>query len=80
MLIFLDEAAKNDKTAGRNKGWSLKGTRCVQRRCFVRGKRYLILPALTLDGIIAHEIYEGSVTLERFYEFLKDYVVSTLLG
>lgn len=79
MLVFLDEAARNDKTAGRNMGWSLRGTRCIQRRRFVRGKRYSILPALTLDGIIAHEIYEGSVTSERFYQFLKDYVVSFLL-
>lgn len=76
MLVFLDEAAKNEKTAGRPMGWSLRGTRCAQRRCFVRGKRYSILPALTLDGIITHDIVEGSVTAERFYRFLRDFVVS----
>ncbi|GES88603.1 IS630 family transposase [Rhizophagus clarus] len=27
---------------------------------FIRGKRYTILPALTLDGIIAAKIIEGS--------------------
>lgn len=75
MLVFLDEAARNEKTAGRQKGWSLRGTRCIQRRCFVRGKRYSILPALTLDGIITHDIVEGSVTAERFYTFLRDFVV-----
>ncbi|KAJ7114729.1 hypothetical protein C8R44DRAFT_556388, partial [Mycena epipterygia] len=32
MLMFIDEAAKNDRTTGRPKGWSLKGQRCIQRR------------------------------------------------
>ncbi|KIK73759.1 hypothetical protein PAXRUDRAFT_177572, partial [Paxillus rubicundulus Ve08.2h10] len=34
-----------------------------------------ILPALTLDGIIANYIIEGSVTSERFVQFLKDHVM-----
>ncbi|KAF8837048.1 hypothetical protein BDN67DRAFT_909949 [Paxillus ammoniavirescens] len=37
--------------------------------------RYSILPALTLDGIIAYDIIEGSVTGERFIQFLKDHVM-----
>src|ERR1700722_19440881 len=55
MLMFIDEAAWNKKTSGRKKGWSLVGKRCVQRRCFVRGQRYSILPVLTLDGIITYD-------------------------
>ncbi|KAJ6542875.1 hypothetical protein B0H19DRAFT_896878, partial [Mycena capillaripes] len=31
MLIFIDEATKDDRTAGRPKGWSLVGKQCVQR-------------------------------------------------
>jgi transposase len=76
MLMFMDEAAKNDRTTGRSKGWSLKGRRCVQRRAFIRGKRYSILPVLTLDGIIAHDVIEGSVNTERFLSFLEEHVVS----
>lgn len=75
MLVFLDEAAKNEKTSGRLKGWSLRGTRCVQRRCFIRGQRFSILPAITLDGIVAHTIIEGSVTSEKFCKFLREQVV-----
>jgi transposase len=76
MLMFGDEASKDERTPNRRKGWSRQGTRCVQRKCFVRGKRFSILPILTLDGIIAHDIIEGSVTSERFVEFLRELVVS----
>jgi transposase len=75
MLMFMDESAKDERTSGRRYGWSLVGTRCVQRRVFIRGKRYSILPVLTLDGIIAYDIIEGSVTSERFAQFLRDMVV-----
>ncbi len=71
MLMSCDEAVKNKRTSARKYGWSLKGMRCVQRRHFVHGKRYSILPILTLDGIIAYDIIPGSVTLEKFVDFLR---------
>ena len=52
MLMFADETAKDERTSGRRMGWSRVGTRCVQRQCFVHGRRYSILPILTLDGLI----------------------------
>ncbi|KAF8833341.1 hypothetical protein BDN67DRAFT_917217, partial [Paxillus ammoniavirescens] len=39
--------------------------------------RYSILPTLTLDGIIAYDIIEGSVTGEHFIQFLKDHMPFT---
>jgi transposase len=78
MLMFIDEAARNRRTSGRNWGWSIVGKRCVQRWCFVRGQRYSILPVLTLNGIIAHDIIEGSVTTKDFVTFLWECVVSDL--
>jgi transposase len=78
MLMFVDEAARNKKTSGRKMGWSLVGTRCIQRRCFVHGQRYSILPILTLDGIITHDVIEGSVTTETFVTFLRELVVRVI--
>jgi hypothetical protein len=75
-LMFGDEASKDERTSNRRKGWSRRGVRCIQRKCFVRGKRYSLLPIITLDGIIAHDVIEGSVTSERFVEFLRELVVS----
>jgi hypothetical protein len=75
-LMFGDEASKDERTSNRRKGWSRRGVRCVQRKCFVRGNRYSLLPIITLDGIITHDIIRGSVTSERFVEFLRELVVS----
>jgi hypothetical protein len=75
MLMFIDEAARNKRTLARMKGWSLVGKRCVQRTCFGRGQRFSILPILTLDGIITYDIVPGSVTSERFLQFLCELVV-----
>ena len=78
MLMFVDEAARNKKSSARMKGWSLVGERCVERRCFGRGQRFSILPILTLDGIITYDIVPGSVTSERFLQFLRELVVCIL--
>lgn len=75
MLMFLDESACDRRTSGRRYGWATRGLRCVQRQCFVRGTRYSLLPALTLDGIVTYDIFQGSVTTELFLEFLREMVV-----
>ena len=79
MVMFVDEAAQNKKNPSRKMGWSLKGRRAIQRRCFVRGQRFSILPVLTLDGIIAHDIIPGSVTSDLFIKFLCEHVVRRTL-
>ena len=79
MLMFVDEAARNKRTSGRTKGWSLVGKRCVQRRCFGRGERFSILPVLTLDGIITYDIVPGSVNSQCFLQFLCELVVRVFI-
>lgn len=79
MLIFIDEAARNRRASARAKGWSLVGRRCVQRRHFIRGQRFSILPILTLDGIITYDIIPGSVNSDRFVQFLRELVVRLFL-
>ena len=75
MLMFIDEAARNRRTSGRSKGWASVGRRCVQHRLFVRGQRFSTLPVLTIDGIITHDIIPGSVTSDRFLQFLQELVI-----
>ena len=77
-LIFLDESAKDDRTISRGYGYSEVNTRAVKKVVFIRGKRYTLLPALSLDGIIAVNIIEGSCTKERFKEFVISQVVITI--
>jgi hypothetical protein len=79
MLIFGDEVLKNEKISACRWGWSLSGTWYIQRKCFVRGRQLSILSILTLEGIIAYGIVEGSVTGGRFAQFLQKLVVCSIL-
>jgi hypothetical protein len=77
-LVFLDKVAKDERTLTRQYGYSMINSRARKSIVFVRGKRYTILPALSLDGIIAFEIIEGSYTKDKFYDFILDHVVTII--
>ena len=76
--IFIDESAKDERNLSRRYGYSYVNTRARLRVAFVRGKRYSILPALTLDGIVAVEVIEGSYNKNAFQEFIISQVVCTV--
>ncbi|TBU25375.1 hypothetical protein BD311DRAFT_616694, partial [Dichomitus squalens] len=40
--------------------------------------RFSLLPALTVDGIVALDLLEGSVTKEQFLDFVRDQIVPKL--
>ncbi|KZP18180.1 hypothetical protein FIBSPDRAFT_683360, partial [Athelia psychrophila] len=40
--------------------------------------RYSVLPALSLDGIIAMDIFPGSVNRERYLHFLREQLAPLL--
>ena len=75
ILVFGDEASKDERTSNRCRGWPHKRMHCIQGKCFVHGRRFSILPILTLDRITANDIIEGSVTSESFVDFLQELVV-----
>jgi hypothetical protein len=74
--LWLDESSVDDRTNQRRNGWAPLGRACVRRETFIRGRRFSVLPALSVDGIVALDIFEGSVTKEWFITFLKDQIVS----
>lgn len=73
--LWLDESSVDDRTNQRRNGWAPLGRACVRRETFIRGSRFSVLPALSVDGIVALDIFEGSVTKERFIYFLKEQIV-----
>ncbi|KAF9503359.1 hypothetical protein BS47DRAFT_1309906 [Hydnum rufescens UP504] len=75
MLLFTDESSKDDKTVSWRWGYSRIGSRCYSHEPFVRGKHYTILPLLSIDGYLACEVFEGSVTGKMFEKFLLTHVV-----
>jgi hypothetical protein len=77
-LIFLDECAKDERSLSRLYGYSPRNTRACKKVVFVRGKRYTILPALTLDGFIAVDVFEGACDRKRFVDFVLNQVVCNI--
>lgn len=76
--VWLDESGVDNLTNHRDSGWAEVGQACVRRTLFLRGVRYSVLPALTVDGIIALDIFEGSVTKARFLRFLQEQLIAKL--
>ena len=74
--VWLDESSVDNRTNHRQSGWATIGQACVRPGLFVRGQRYSVLPALSYEGYIAYDIFEGSVNKEKFLRFLNEQVVS----
>ena len=75
-LAFIDETSKDERTVSRRYGRSRRGSRAVKKAPFVRGRRTSTEAVLSLDGIVASSVLEGSMTKEKFLEFLELVVVS----
>jgi len=56
----------------------MTSARAQKKVVFVRGKQYTILPALSLDGILALDVIEGSCTKAYFQKFILSQVVSKI--
>ncbi|KAI0078063.1 hypothetical protein K474DRAFT_1582734, partial [Panus rudis PR-1116 ss-1] len=52
-------------------GWAPRGGRAHHRDFFVRGWRFSVLPALSLDGILHLEILDHAFTGETFLDFIE---------
>ncbi|KAG2741850.1 hypothetical protein P692DRAFT_20750204 [Suillus brevipes Sb2] len=74
-LGFIDETSKDERTPGRRYGRSRTGTRAEKKQVFVRGRRTSTEALLTLDGIVAGTVVEGSMTQELFLEWLENIVL-----
>jgi transposase len=78
-FVWLDESSVDDRTNQRKEGWAHLGLACVRRATFIWGQRFSVLPAFSCEGIIALDIFEGSVTKERFLKFLNNDLVCTIV-
>ncbi|KAJ2932452.1 hypothetical protein H1R20_g4639, partial [Candolleomyces eurysporus] len=79
-FVWLDESSVDDFTNLRMDGWASLGRACVSCETFIRGQRYSVLPALTTDGILALDIFEGSVNKERFISFIRNDIAHEVLS
>lgn len=69
--MFVDESAFDRRVSHRPYAWAPSGNRARRRDFFIRGKRYSILPALSLDGILALEVLDRPFTALTFNTFIE---------
>jgi len=70
-LIFLDESGINPWTTDRTHAWSKKEEVVQSKVPGPRSEIFTVLPALTVDGYIACNIYQGAVNGELFKDFVE---------
>ncbi|OAX31403.1 hypothetical protein K503DRAFT_676293, partial [Rhizopogon vinicolor AM-OR11-026] len=76
---FLDETSKDERTLGRSAGRSLKGICAMKKQVFIHGHRLSALGLLTVDGMMAVSVIEGSFMTVKFKTFIEEDVVTTLM-
>lgn len=77
-IVWLDESGVDGQDYQRTHGWSELGLACVSRTTFLRGERFSMLPAVTCGGIIALDIFQGTLNRERFIQYLKEDLVCSI--
>ena len=71
---FLDEMSRDVRSISRRYGQSHKNQCAMKKQAFVRGQQTSTTSFLTLDGITALTVVEGSMTKELFHTFLEEVV------
>jgi transposase len=74
-IVSIDESAANERSGDRRRGWSPVGHPAIASYSVKRSERWSILPAMTIDGYLAFEIYQGGFNQERFNAFLREKVL-----
>ena len=79
MIVAIDESSKDDRTLYRRWGRSPSGMPATIDAQFVRGERYSLLAAMSVNGYVSTRVVEGSVDTAEFFDFVVGEVVSLLL-
>jgi DDE superfamily endonuclease len=70
-MVFIDESGINSKLGERKWGYAPKGQVIPHKVTGQRAKNFSLLPAMTVDGYIACNLYRGSVDENRFINFIQ---------
>ncbi|CAK5279006.1 unnamed protein product, partial [Mycena citricolor] len=72
MMVTVDESSKDGRTIYRKRGRAPAGQRGLLEADFVRGERYSILAAMSVDGYVGTQIVSGSVDGDEFFDFIVE--------
>jgi len=78
ICIWTDESSYDERTVFRKYGRWLLGERAELSEPFRRGERWSILPALSINGYLAHRVVPDAVDGVEFFDFIVNEVVSHL--
>jgi hypothetical protein len=70
-LGFLDEISKNDRTYSRGYGRVKRGSHMKMKQEFVRGTHLTATGLLTVDGMLANRVVEGSMKHPNYLDFIE---------
>ena len=80
MLAFLNASAVEGLMGLRADDWSSPGIPVIERNSFCRGFNHPVLHTLTSQGVLALNIFEGSINKYRFDRFLHEGIVRSVLA
>lgn len=78
-LCFIDKTSVDEHTSFRRHGRAKKSKRASMRGVFMRGRRLIAVAAMSIDGVIAGHIIEGSLRWKSYLHFLEHSVVSSYI-
>lgn len=76
--VFVDETSKDGRDANRRYGRSLRGSPCIVKTPFTRGKRVSVLAAMDVNGFFASHSTSGTFDRIRFHEAMKAAIIPFL--
>lgn len=74
-LVFIDESGINGKLGEPTHGWAKKGSRIPYKVSAKKAENFSLLPALSVNGYIACNVYKGGVNADMYEEFIRDFVL-----
>jgi transposase len=75
-FVTVDESSKDERTFSRRYGRAAIGEAAHFSDVFVRGNRYSLVAAMSIEGYLAARVLEGSFDTESFFDFIIDDLVS----
>lgn len=79
MMIFIDESGCDRRDAIRRHGYGLRGMPVKSQKLLVRGQRFSVIAAMTVNHILDLKIVRGNTNGETFLEFINTILLPHLM-
>ena len=74
-FVWIDETGCNNCNYMRKYGYAIRGQTPCCHRILVRGTRISVITAISADGLVACECSTTTVDSEKFYDFIRAFVI-----